>query len=177
MNENWRSIPGFPSYEVSDLGRVRRAARGNGTQPGRLVALTDRRGYRCVHLSEAGKPRRVGVHRLVAAAFLGPVEGLDVNHLNGVTDDNRVSNLEICTNLENIRHAFTTGLRNEVGEANNRARLKAIDVLAIRRARAAGEQAESLALRYGVSRDAIYDAARGKTWKHLSGELAEESVA
>ena len=53
------------------------------------------------------------VHRLVAEAFLEKKDGCDcVNHINGIRDDNRKDNLEWVSNLENVRHAWDTGLRD-----------------------------------------------------------------
>ena len=51
------------------------------------------------------------IHRLVAAAFL-PLDATRpfVNHINGVRDDNQLSNLEYVTQSENARHAYATGL-------------------------------------------------------------------
>lgn len=45
-------------------------------------------------------------HRIIAEAFVknpDPVNQVFVDHINGVRDDNRVSNLRFCTRLENNR--------------------------------------------------------------------------
>ena len=68
-------------------------------------------GYKCVVLTKPDKSRySVGVHRLVATAFLGDNPDLQVNHKNGIKDDNNLSNLEWCTQKENMQHAHRTGL-------------------------------------------------------------------
>ena len=53
------------------------------------------------------------IHRLVAEAFIINIDDKPfVNHLNGMKDDNQVSNLEWCTQSENVQHAHDNGLIN-----------------------------------------------------------------
>ncbi|WP_455919504.1 HNH endonuclease [Priestia megaterium] len=52
------------------------------------------------------------VHRLVAEAWIGPIEGMEVNHKDGRKTCNDVSNLEIVTPQENHRHSWDIGLRD-----------------------------------------------------------------
>ncbi|MCM1217913.1 MAG: HNH endonuclease [Lachnospiraceae bacterium] len=69
------------------------------------------------------------VHRLVMNTFC-PIENseeLQVNHINGHKDDNRLENLEWCTRSENLIHAFKTGLEERPkGEKNPRHKLTAV---------------------------------------------------
>lgn len=96
--EQWKEIPEYPGYAVSNLGRVR-LKRGTIT-PG----SADRNGYLRVTFSHE-KVKHFWVHRLVATAFIPNPEGKsEVNHL-GEKTDNRACMLEWVTNKENVAHA------------------------------------------------------------------------
>ena len=106
QKEIWKDIEDFPNYEVSDQGRVRNKKTGHILSP-----VPDKDGYFRVHLGKDIVTKRI--HRLVAVAFIPNVENKSqVNHINGDKMDNRASNLEWCSALENNTHALNTGLRN-----------------------------------------------------------------
>lgn len=68
-----------------------------------LTPHPDKVGYMgIVRRDKNGIPHKYLVHRLVAAAFIGDVEGKQVHHINMVIDDNRVENLQICTVKEHM---------------------------------------------------------------------------
>lgn len=113
MNEEmWKPVVGFEGiYQVSNHGRVQRIAPAQGTRPGwMLTPMTDRKGYRFVHLNK----RMHRVHRLVAAAFFGPSEML-IRHLDGDPTNNTVENLRYGTPLENAADRIAHGRHRHNG--------------------------------------------------------------
>lgn len=63
------------------------------------------KGYCLVNLYKDGKGKTFKVHRLVVTSFIGPIpRGMVVNHINENKLDNRLSNLEICTQKKNMNH-------------------------------------------------------------------------
>lgn len=116
MEEIWKPIIGYENYyEVSNLGRVRRIKAAHGTQIGRILnGMLDSDGYLNVCLTANKNQKWFLVHRLVAQAFLpNPENKPTVNHIDGNKQNNSVSNLEWCTQKENIAHAWRTGLCSE----------------------------------------------------------------
>ena len=104
----WETIPGYPDYEISNRGSILSFKRIPGCY---LKTEPDKTGYVHVGLSNSKKSRIFGVHRLVAMTFIGDIPKFYVvNHKNGIKHDNRVENLEIITNGENVSHAHKTGL-------------------------------------------------------------------
>lgn len=117
MKEIWKDIPGFEGlYQASNFGRVkslervvrRKDAHGGYTcfryKEKILSACKNSSGYMVVPLGKRHKT--VSVHRLVALTFIpNPFCKEQVNHINGDRSDNKVENLEWCTNRENQRHA------------------------------------------------------------------------
>lgn len=111
-DETWKTAPGFPGYEVSDRGRVRRSEGGQGTKGGVIKPVPNDRGYKVVALRKDGKTSTPHVHSLVARAFLkGGGNGMTVQHKNHNKGDNRVSNLEWAKASDNYGEGRLSPMR------------------------------------------------------------------
>lgn len=107
MNEIWKPVVDFEGiYEVSNLGRVRTNTNLPRYRNGIKKLVTAGRGYLYTSLNKDNKQRKIAVHLLVAAAFLGHstdgTTNLVVDHIDDDKTNNRLSNLQILTNRENI---------------------------------------------------------------------------
>lgn len=75
------------------------------------INIQTKNGYKTVSIIKDGNHKTLLVHRIVASTFIYPADkSLDINHIDGIKDNNKVSNLEWCTRKENMVHAFAHGL-------------------------------------------------------------------
>lgn len=66
--------------------------------------------YMQVSAFHKGKQHTFSVHTIIAHVAGYDLEGMTVNHIDGDKGNNHLSNLEVITQSENIKHAFATGL-------------------------------------------------------------------
>ena len=95
--DKWRPIPEL-DVEVNAEGQVRKLSTKTLKNP-----TYDSLGYQYIMIKTPTSYKAYRIHRLVAQAFLPNYdEHLIIDHINGIRDDNRVENLCVKTQSENL---------------------------------------------------------------------------
>lgn len=157
MKEIWKEIPGFPGYEVSNLGQVRSyfyRAEGEwkiAENPQRILCFSLKNNrYRGVNLRHDGKSYNRTIGRLVLLAFVGPPPNdMEMCHNDGDPSNDQLGNLRYDTHNANMQDALRHGWRR------NSSKLNQEEVCAIRTKFASGrysktELAEEFELSYSL---------------------------
>lgn len=128
-------VPGYHGYLATTTGEIiscvgpynGRGPRINKAEPHVLKAQDSGNGYKKVALTtREGKPHQELVHRIIARTFLEDggcdrdgSKRIQVNHINAITDDNRLCNLEYVTAKENSEWAILlSAVKEEVKYAS-----------------------------------------------------------
>lgn len=126
------------------------------------------RGYRQLTKKVDGKVITAVEHRVIYAYFNNLKEwpsGLEINHKNGVKTDNRIENLEVVTQSENMKHAYKTGLKQKmIGVKNPAAKLGFGEVEKIKTLIEKGDTNVDIGKVFGVSDVTIGKIKRGLSW-------------
>ena len=166
----WKPIPSFPDYEVSEFGDVKRVVRARGGPAGRVLKPFIRAdGYPMYILRQDNRSWHKKAHQLVAEAFIGPRPSAkhEVCHWPDRTrSNNHYSNLKWGTSRDNKQDAILHGTFRE-GETHHNARLSAQDVRAIRARYASGELQRVIGEDYNMPQAHVSRIVTGRRWSRL----------
>jgi hypothetical protein len=159
----WKSIPEFPDYEISEHGDVRRGGHIK-------TQMQDRNGYRWVGLWQGGKSHTRHIAKIVAQVFIGPMPGgQQVRHMDGKKTHNHFTNLEYGTRVENEHDKRRHGTA-PIGENHPAAKLTPQQVAEIRARYVKSSRTSglaSLASEFGISLSMVCRIAKKNSWKHI----------
>lgn len=118
-NEWWKPVVDYEDYyEVSSLGKVRsfdRIVKGNWghhiKRKRQIIKSRNSQGYKAVNLNKEGVEKTIRIHVLQMNTFFGKSE-LITNHKDFNRSNNRITNLERCTQRQNVNHYFNTTKTN-----------------------------------------------------------------
>lgn len=110
--EEWKPIDGYDgAYMVSNLGRFKSIA-GKKRKWKIKHQYIDHGGYLEIYLYKNNIKRNHKAHREVGVHWVDNPNSLkEINHKKGIKTDNRATELEWSTRVDNMLHAYATGLR------------------------------------------------------------------
>ena len=157
--EEWRQIPDFSGYEISNLGRVRSIRHSLFGSPKLLSPAKNQGGYIFVNLYKDSKRHVFKIHRLVAITFIGLPTLLNsiVHHKDGDKTNNKLNNLEWSNTSANIMASDITNGR----------KLNINDVKEIRKLADSGITQRAIAKMFNVRPQAISKIILRQIWRYV----------
>ena len=113
MEEIWKDLKGYPTYQISNLGRVKSLPKKtrNGVTEYMTKEKILKQHYRneraYVNVYKNKKQYKIFIHQQVALHFVlnpKPEEYTIINHINEDKRDNRAENLEWCDYAYNLNY-------------------------------------------------------------------------
>lgn len=167
--EIWKPVLGLEQfYAVSNNGQAKalqkRDGNGNIRKERMLILSTTKDGYKVMHFFVNGKAKHINFHRVVYEAFNETKipKGMEVNHKNGIRDDNSPENLELLSHADNVKYSKDVLKANYVTYGNTvmtkDKREKALEL------RKQGLSYQKIGNLFGVSKTCIRHLVTGVTW-------------
>ncbi len=132
-----------------------------------LKQRKDKDGY--LYFLCCGGKKHFFTHRAVALCFVhnpDPATKVEVDHKDNDRANPSADNLQWVTHAENIKKAAENGSYS--GERNSHAILNRYEAIFAKEACKQGIARKILSQMFGISEYAIYELAKGKTWKMLA---------
>lgn len=174
-NVEARHVPGFLGYAVSSDGKIWSCIKPGHIQPRyrewrpmKPIRVHKKKSpYLFVSLYSDRKPHRFAIHRLILTIFIGEAPKFhEACHNNGLSDDNRLSNLRWDTAKNNQADRRIHGTHLE-GEDMPWAKLTEEEVKAIRIFHSKGMPQKDIADLFRMSTAAICFLVNNKSWNHI----------
>lgn len=166
--EIWKDIEGFPRYQVSNTGKVRKINKHR--PPNILTPNVIRGGYSVIRMQRDGKQYGRMLHRLMFEAFVEPIpDGVEIHHIDFDPSNNNLNNLRMATPQENVRYTRNAGRSNQVrGEGQGNSKHKEHQVAATKFLLEKGLSQKRTSDITRMSYDSVRKVAQGRQWTHVS---------
>lgn len=160
----------------SDTGEIFSCRNSDGRNLRELKKLkgSNLNGYIVHTIGYCGRRVQVKEHRIVWMSVNGRIpDGYVIDHINSIKTDNRISNLQLLTNAENVKKAWKDGRCSKpYEEVNEKLSQKQRDEIVIEYLKGNKSYAE-IANEYGVSRSHVHICVKKGTEK-LAQEKAQQ---
>lgn len=163
----WKDVVGWEGvYQVSNYGEIKSL---HYNKERIMKQSTDTNGYLQVKLNKNGNGKAYLVHRLVAQAFIPNYHNKPfINHLDSNPKNNKITNLEWCTQSENVRHAIGVGNHFIPKGSNNPTAIINEEIAAqVKRELATGKKPKQVSDELNVNYYIVKDIKRGRTWREV----------
>ena len=156
--EIWFEAKGYPRYLVSNLGRIKNL---NGL----ILKPVLNHHYPLVGLirvvNGVKERKMVRVHRIVARTLVDGETGEKntVHHKDNIKTNNKVSNLEWMSLMDNKRDSYKMGL--------NKFKNTPDDIRKIRELSSSGLRQIDIAIQMGLSQSTISEILSGNKWSYI----------
>lgn len=109
--EIWKVFPENDYYSISNLGRVKNNKTGRILKQG--LKAGKKQGYCQIELKRDGVKQYWRVHRMVMITFkpISNFKEFQVDHINGIRNDNRLENLRWNSALSNTKNKDENRIR------------------------------------------------------------------
>lgn len=173
--EYWKKIDeNIAGFDIEDWYWISTEGRIYSSISNKILKTSmDRDGYENIglYIKSTRVQKNFRVHRLVMKAFhdIDNSNDLQVNHINGIKNENNEFNLEWCTPSQNIIHAFNIGLKHgALGEDNPASKITSDQADTIGQLLASEKYTyKEISNIVGCSKAIIFSIKSGKAWRSV----------